>query len=298
VDAQIRADRIDILVDLAGHTAGNRLGVFARRPAPIQVSYIGYPNTTGLARMDYRITDARADPPSAGDGHYTERLYRLPRCFLAYQPPAESPSVAERPMLAAGPTTFGSFNALPKLSPHALAAWAAILAAVPDARLVLKSAPFADDATRARYRDIFAAHDIAVARVDLLPNIPDRGGHLALYNLVDIALDTFPFNGTTTTCEALWMGVPVIALNGDRHVARTGASLLGAVGLGDLVANSVTDYVALARELAGQPQRVAAVSRSLRERMQGSPLCDARGLARALEAAFRDMWQRWCASAP
>ena len=298
VAEQIRADRIDILVDLAGHTAGNGLGIFARKPAPIQVTYIGYPNTTGLARMDYRLTDARADPPDCGESNYTERLYRLPRCFLAYQPPVEAPPVTERPMLAAGQTTFGSFNALPKTNARTVAAWAAILEAVPNARLVLKNGSFADRATRERYREMFAAHGIAAARLELLPSVADRGGHLGLYSRIDIALDTFPYNGTTTTCEALWMGVPVIALNGDRHVARTGASLLNAVGLDELVAPSLADYIVLARELAGQPQRLAAISRSLRERVQASPLCDARGLTRAVEAAYRDMWERWCAGAP
>ena len=290
----IRADRIDILVDLAGHTAGNRLGIFARKPAPVQATYIGYPNTTGLTRVDYRLTDASADPLGEDESLYTEHLYRLPRCFLAYLPPADAPPVAARPSLAAGHVTFGSFNALPKVNARTVAAWAAILDAVPNARLVLKNASLVDPETQARYRDLFASHGIAAARVELVAYVPDKGGHLGLYNRIDIALDTFPYNGTTTTCEALWMGVPVVTWRGDRHAGRVGASLLAVVGLDELVAPSVESYVALAQDLAAQPERLAAISRSLRGRLEGSPLLDARGLARAVEDAYREMWQRWC----
>ena len=291
----IRADRIDILVDLAGHTAGNRLGIFARKPAPVQATYIGYPNTTGLARVDYRLTDASADPPGEDESLYTERLYRLPRCFLAYRPPAEAPPIAARPSLAAGRVTFGSFNALPKVNARTVATWAAILDAVPGARFILKNASLVDPATQARYRDLFAAHGVAAERVDLVAYMQERGGHLGFYNRIDIALDTFPYNGTTTTCEALWMGVPVVTFRGQRHAARVGASLLDAVGLDELVAPSVEAYVALARDLAAQPERLAAISRSLRGRLQASPLLDAQGLARAVEDAYRKMWQRWYA---
>jgi len=291
----IRADRIDILVDLAGHTAGNRLGVFARKPAPVQATYIGYPNTTGLTRMDYRLTDASADPAGAADASlYTEELYRLPRCFLVYRPPPEAPPVAARPGAAAGHVTFGSFNALTKVNGRTVATWATILHAVSNARLVLKNSSLIDAGTQARYRDLFASHGIAAGRLDLVGYMPERGGHLALYNGIDIALDTFPYNGTTTTCEALWMGVPVVTWRGDRHAGRVGASLLAAVGLDELVAPSLEAYVGLARDLAGEPERLAALSRSLRERLKASQLLDARGLARALEAAYREMWQRWC----
>jgi protein O-GlcNAc transferase len=290
----IRADCIDILVDLAGHTAGNRLGVFARRPAPVQATYIGYPNTTGLTRVDYRLTDADADPPGEDASLYTEQLYRLPRCFLAYGPPPEAPPVVARPGSAAGHMTFGSFNALTKVNPRTVATWATILHAVPNARLVLKNSSLVDAGTQARYRDLFASQGIAADRLDLVGYLPERGGHLSLYNRIDIALDTFPYNGTTTTCEALWMGVPVVTWRGDRHAGRVGASLLAAVGLDELVAPSLEAYVALARHLAADLARLAAVSRSLRGRLKASPLLDARSLARALEAAYREMWQRWC----
>jgi protein O-GlcNAc transferase len=294
----IRADRIDILVDLAGHTAGNRLGIFARKPAPVQATYIGYPNTTGLARVDYRLTDASADPLGEDASLYTEQLYRLPRCFLAYGPPPEAPPVTARPGAAAGHVTFGSFNALTKVNPRTVAIWAAILHAAPNARLVLKNSSLVDAGTQARYRDLFATHGIAGDRLDLVGYLPERGGHLALYNRIDIALDTFPYNGTTTTCEALWMGVPVVSVRGDCHASRVGASLLAAVGLDELVAPSLEAYVALARDLAADPARLAAISRSLRGRLEASPLLDARSLARALEAAYREMWQRWCRDQP
>jgi predicted O-linked N-acetylglucosamine transferase (SPINDLY family) len=294
----IRADRIDILVDLAGHTAGNRLGIFARKPAPVQATYIGYPNTTGLTRMDYRLTDAQADPPGDHDSLYSEQLYRLPRCFLAYRPPPEAPPVAARSGWAAGYVTFGSFNALTKVNARTVAAWAAILHAVPSARLILKNASLVDLATQACYRDLFASHGIAAARVDLVAYVPDKGGHLGLYNRIDIALDTFPYNGTTTTCEALWMGVPVVTWRGECHAGRVGASLLAAVGLDELVAPSLEAYVALARYLAADFARLAAISRSLRGRLEASPLLDARSLARAVEAAYREMWQRWCRNGP
>jgi protein O-GlcNAc transferase len=290
----IRADRIDILVDLAGHTAGNRLGVLAYKPAPVQATYIGYPNTTGLTRVDYRLTDVQADPPGEDDGLSTERLYRLPRCFLAYRPPPEAPPVAARPSLAAGYVTFGSFNALTKVNARTVETWAAILHALPDSRLILKNASLVDAGTQARYRELFASHGVAAARVDLVAYVPDKGGHLGLYSRIDIALDTFPYNGTTTTCEALWMGVPVTTWRGDRHAGRVGASLLAAVGLDELVAPSLEAYVALARDLAADPARLAALSRSLRGRLKASPLLDAHSLARALEAAYREMWQRWC----
>lgn len=291
--ALVRSDRIDILVDLAGHTAGNRLGIFASKPAPVQVTYIGYPNTSGLSQMDYRLTDAIADPPGDGDALYTERLYRLPRCFLAYQPPPDAPDVAPRPISIAGHLTFGSFNALPKVSASTIAIWADILLAVPSARMVLKAPSFADPATRAAYAARFADHGVAAARLDLLPYVKDRGGHLGQYSRIDIALDTFPYNGTTTTCEALWMGVPVITVRGDRHASRVGETLLRAAGLHELVASTRENYVARAIELANDTAHLAAISAGLRDRVRNSPLCDARSLSRAVEDAYRDMWRRW-----
>ena len=288
----VLADRIDILVDLAGHTAGNRLGIFARRPAPVQVSCIGYPNSTGLTRMDYRLVDEITDPPGDGDDLYTERLVRLPRCFLAYQPPADAPPVVARPSATTGPITFGSFNTLPKVNAGTVAAWAAILDRVPGSRILIKAPSLADAGTRAACEAIFARHGIATSRLELLGALKERGDHLGLYNRIDIGLDCFPYNGTTTTCEALWMGVPVVTFRGDRHAGRVGASLLHAVGLDDLVAPSLDGFIDRACDVAGEPKRLAALNRTLRARMQASPLCDSQELARAVEAAYREMWSQ------
>lgn len=288
--AQLVADdRIDILVDLSGHTGGNRLGVFARKPAPVQVTYIGYPNSTGLTRMDYRLVDAITDPPGDGDALYTERLVRLPRCFLAYQPPLDAPAVRARPSATTGQLTFGSFNTLPKINAATVAAWAAILNGVPGSRLLIKAPSLADAGTRAAYEAMFAGQGVAASRLELVAALKERSSHLDLYNRVDIGLDCFPYNGTTTTCEAMWMGVPVVTFRGDRHAGRVGASLLQAVGLEDLVASSRDDFIARACALAGEPARVATLNRTLREHMRASALCDMRGLTRAVEAAYREM---------
>jgi len=294
IAARIVDDRMDILVDLAGHTRGNRLGVFARRPAPVQVTWLGYPGTTGLDSMDYRFTDAIADPPGAADREHTERLVRLPRGFLCFARPAEAPDVGPPPSLGAGRVTFGSFNHLAKLTDEVVATWARILVAVPGSRLVLKSLFLGDEGVRERTLARFAAHGIAAERLDPQGWIVERAGHLALYGAVDIALDTFPYNGTTTTCEALWMGVPVVTLAGDRHAARVGMSLLHTVGCEDLVAESLEGYVALATGLAGDPGRLAALREELRARMAASPLCDGDAFARVVEGAYRRMWERWC----
>ena len=285
--ARIREDRIDILVDLAGHTRDNRLGVFQRKPAPIQVTWIGYPNTTGLETIDYRITDAVADPPGEADALHTERLVRLQRGFLCYRPPEDTPDVPPRPCARpdARGIAFGSFNNLSKLGPGVVDAWSTILARTPGSRLVLKASGLGSDAARQRVLERFASRGIDPARIQTMPATPTRNAHLDLYRHVDIGLDTFPYNGTTTTCEALWMGVPVVAFAGDRHAARVGASLLHRIGLDELVARDVDGYVALACALAQDPARIAALGQGLRQRMRQSPLCDAAPFARDLEAA-------------
>lgn len=289
----IRNDAIDILVDLAGHTAHHRLAVFARRPAPVQVTYLGYPNTTGLPQMDYRLTDAAADPPGR-EVHYTETLVRLPQGFLCYAPPPEAPAVNPLPASTAGQIIFGSFNALPKVNPEVVALWARVLRSVPDARLVLKNKSLRDAKTCERYRQHFQRHGIPPERIELLGSLNHPADHLALYHRVDIGLDTFPYNGATTTCEALWMGVPVVTLAGDRHAGRVGVSLLTQVGLTELVAGNPDEYVRLAAALAGNRERLAALRAGLRARMRRSPLCDAPSFTRDLEAAYRGMWQKWC----
>jgi predicted O-linked N-acetylglucosamine transferase (SPINDLY family) len=296
--AQIERDGIDILVDLSGHTRLNRLPVFGMRPAPVQVSWLGYPNTTGLAAIGYRLTDGWADPPGRGDGHYSERLVRLDRCFLCYAPPADAPVVAPLPALAGGGVTFGCFNNANKLNPGVAGLWARLVASVPGARLLLKAKHFLDEGTRAHYRSMFAAAGLASDRLELAGWVAERQGHLGAYGRVDIALDPFPYNGTTTTCEALWMGVPVVALAGERHAGRVGVSLLRAAGLGELVAASEVEYVATAARLAGDVAGLARLRAALRGRVAASELCDGPGFARAVEAAYRDFWRAWCDGIP
>lgn len=291
--AMIHADEIDILVDLAGHTRRNRLVVFASRPAPVQVTYLGYPNTTGLATMDYRLTDIVADPPGQ-EAFHTEALIRLPQGFLCYKPPADAPPVVPPPGTVNGHITFGSFNNLSKMNSAVIAAWAEILTRLPGSRLILKNRSLRDEPTCVRYIEFFTERGVAPDRVDLVGWLPASTDHLALYSQIDIALDTFPYNGTTTTCEALWMGVPVIALAGNRHAGLVGASLLTQIGLSDLLAQAPDDYVNLAVQLAGNPDKLAVLRASLRERMTDSPLCDARAFVRHLEEAYREMWRRWC----
>jgi protein O-GlcNAc transferase len=293
---RIRADRIDILVDLSGFSAGNRLAALARKPAPVQVSWLGYPNTTGLEAVDWRLTDALADPPGETERFHVEKLLRLPRGFLCYRPPEEAPEVAELPLARSGRLTFGCFNHLPKLTDEMLALWARLLAALPGARLMLKS--FGLSAAGAR-RDLLARlarQGIGAERVELRAPQPTLAAHLACYGEVDIALDVFPYNGATTTCEALWMGVPVVSLAGATHVARVGASILTHAGLAELVAESPEQYVEIALALARDRERLAGLRAGLRERLRASALLDAAGFARQLEDAYRGMWRAWCTS--
>ncbi len=292
----IRADGIDILVDLAGHTAGGRWLIFARKPAPVQVSYLGDACTSGLSTMDYRITDGRADPPGMTERFHTERLARLPRPFLCYRPPATAPAVGALPADREGHITFGSFNQVPKLTPVVLDTWARILLAVPDARLLLKSQALGWGSVAERVVARFEVQGVPRSRLTLMGRQPRIEDHLAVYSRVDIALDSFPYNGTTTTCEALWMGVPVIALAGDSHISRVGVSILGGVGLEELIAATREDYARLAAQLAGDRQRLRRLRGDLRERLSRSPLLDGSGFARALEAEYRRMWRQWCAA--
>jgi len=301
---RIQLDGIDILVDVGGHTAKNRLLVFARKPAPVQVTWLGYPNTTGLDTIDYRLVDAVTDPEGEADAFASETLVRLPGGFLCYGAPKDAPAPGPPPCLAdgtgtgtsAGTVTFGSFNNPAKLSSATLDAWAGLLARLPAARLLLKGKPFSYPVTRAWYLERLRRRGVAAERVELVPWAADGAAHLALYDRVDIALDPFPYHGTTTTCEALWMGVPVVMLRGGRHAGRVGASLLSQAGLADLIAGSVEDYVDTAAALAADPARLAGLRRSLRPRMAASPLCDAAAFARNVETAYRTMWQRWCAT--
>ena len=292
--ARIRADGIDILVDLSGHSAHNRLPVFARKPAPVQATWVGYANTTGMKSIDYRLVDEVTDPTRVADALATETLVRLPGGFLCYQPPVEAPEPVPPPCLENGFITFGSFNNFAKLSASTLDAWGRLLARVPNSRLLIKSRFFAEDGPRALFLRRLADRGMTSERVILLEGILDTTLHLGTYGRVDIALDPFPYNGTTTTCEALWMGVPTVALAGDRHLARVSASLLHRVGLDELVAPDVDAYVDIAAVLAADPARMTALRAGLRPRMAASSLCDTTGFARSFEAAYREMWSRWC----
>lgn len=286
---QIRDDRIDILVDLAGHTAGNRLGAFAHRPAPVQLSYLGYPNTTGLGTIDARLVDAITDP--AGDTHWhSERLLRLPGAWCCYEPPAEAPPVGALPARDNGFVTFAAFHSLAKLDDALLDTFAEVLHATPGARLMVFRNTL-DRSVAHRLAAHFARRGIAPERLRLERLQGSGADYLGMYREVDLQLDAFPWNGHATTCESLWMGVPVVSLCGERHATRMGASLLAAVGLPELVARSRAAYVALASALARDVDRLGRLRASLRDRVASSPLCDAVAFTRGLEAAYRELWR-------
>lgn len=285
----IREDGIDILVDLAGHTAGNRLLVFARRPAPVQVTWLGYPGTTGLDAMSHRLTDAHADPPGMTEDLHSESLVRLPHsawCFAAI----DSPTVGPRPRRG---VVFGCFNNFAKVTDPMLRLWAQVLAAVPDSSLLLKSSAFAENVTCERIRSLFQTHGIPPERIHLRDRTRSQSEHLAFYRGMDIALDTFPYHGTTTTCEAMWMGVPVVTLEGASHRSRVGVSLLSNVGLKQLIATSPEEYVRIASSLARDIPELEVMQRTLRERMLGSPLMDASRFTRDIENAYEAIWKDW-----
>ncbi|HEX8523770.1 MAG TPA: tetratricopeptide repeat protein [Tepidisphaeraceae bacterium] len=278
----IARDEIDILIDLAGHMVPNRLMVFARKPAPLQVTYLGYPNTTGLPQIDFRITDAVADPPGETERFHSENLLRPNPCFLCYRPPEDAPDVRRRTRSTGG-ITFGCFNRLAKVSAATLSLWAQVLRETPNSRLVLKWHGMSDPRTEARVCDHLQRHGLDPDRVTLLGQEPSAAQHLDRYNEIDVALDTFPYNGTTTTCEALWMGVPVVTMAGRSHVARVSASILSTVGLGDWNAHTPAEYVRIAAVAARDADRRQALHRTLREKMRSSPLMNARTFTATLE---------------
>ncbi len=291
--AQIRHDEIDILVDLTGHISHNRLLVFARRPAPVQVTYIGYQNTTGMSAMDYRLTDARADPPGQTDRDYTERLVRLPQAYFCYRPADEVPEVTPLPAGRNGFVTFGSFNNFTKVTPQVIDAWFEILARVPRSRLLVLANQGGYVAGQFDRR----AHARAIepARIELVNRMP-RAEYYKLLQRADIALDPFPFNGHTTTCDSIWLGVPVVMLEGGVYAQRFGASVLANVGTDQLITRSVDEYVNTTVNLASDLEGLARLRAELRPRMAASPLLDFAGFANRVEAAYRQMWIDWCAS--
>jgi predicted O-linked N-acetylglucosamine transferase (SPINDLY family) len=288
--ARIRMDGIDILVDLAGHTVGNRLLVFARKSAPVQVSYLGYPATTGLQAMDWRLVTAETDPEGAEQWH-SERLYRLPRSLWCYRPPETAVEVkGETPARSAGYITFGSMNNIAKVSDTTVAAWSELMRDVPRSRLMLTNvAAAAADEVRAR----FARHGVTADRLHVEARL-EAPAYRFLLAQVDIALDPFPYNGTTTTCDVLWMGIPVVSLKGETSVSRSGYALLKSVGLEELVAHDETEYVAIAAALAGDLHRLERLRSGMRARLEASALRDEAGCTRDIEAAYRHMWQQWC----
>jgi len=290
----IRNDNIDILVDLGGHSGGNRLDVFAHKPSPIQVTWIGYANTTGLPEMDYRFSDALADPLDT-DQQYTEFLVRLSGCFLCYTP-RNPPEVSELPAVANGFITFGSFNNFSKINPKVLRLWARVLAAVPTSRLFLKCKPFSDENIRQRVYAQFEEYGIPRPRLQLTAHVAAIKDHLSIYNSVDIALDTFPYAGTTTTCEALSMGVPVVTLKGNSHAHNVGVSLLTSIpAVSHLIGSNDDEYVKIAKELAEDIPKLSELRQNLRPAMVASRLCDGPTFMKGVTQAYRDMWHRWCA---
>lgn len=290
--ALIRADAIDILVDLAGHMRGGRLLCFARRPAPLQLTYLGHGNTTGLRAMDFRITDAVADPPGIAERYHSERLLRLPHAQWCFRPDDEALPAGALPALSRGHITFGSFNNLWKINPAVIGAWSRILLRVPGSKLLMIGIP--GKTTRARFETAFAGHGVDPARLSLLAPVSDAE-FWRLRHEIDIALDPFPYNGVTSTCEALYAGTPLATLAGTYGQSRTAASILTAAGLGDLVARTAQEYLDINLRLAGDLQRLAGLRASLRARMQDSPLMDYRALTLALERLYRGAWADWAA---
>ena len=293
--AQIASDRIDLLVDMSGHTGGNRLGVFARRPAPVQLTWAAYAYSTGLDAIDGILADPWVVPEGM-DRHYAEPVLRLPRVWTCYRPPEAAPDPGPPPALGRGHVTFGCFNNLAKVNARVIAVWAAILARLPDSRLKIKAQAMSDPAVAARFRACFDGHGIGAERIELAGATP-LDQQLAAIAEVDIGLDTFPYTGSTTTLETLWMGVPVVTLAGRLYFERHALATLEAVGLGDLVAASPEQYLDRAVALARDRDRLTELRSGLRQRMAAAPVCDGPGFTRALEAAYRQAWHRWCGGA-
>jgi predicted O-linked N-acetylglucosamine transferase (SPINDLY family) len=303
----IHKDRIDVAIELSGHTEGNAASAMHLRPAPVQATYLGYPNTTGMDTIDIRLVDSITDPPGESDALAVEKLIRIDPCFLCYKPidvPRDVVVPPRQPVRTSGDSqsslALGSFNLPTKISPRTLSLWSRVLTAIPNSTLTLKHAALIHDWMRAALAQRLAAAGIDASRVTVLPPTPSYADHLAAYSQIDIALDTFPYHGTTTTCEALWMGVPVVTLTGDRHASRVGTSVLSAIGLPDLAAPDEPAYIALVQQIAADRDRLRTWRtpgpQSLRSRMASSPLCDASAFSSRFQAAIRQAWQRWCAA--
>jgi predicted O-linked N-acetylglucosamine transferase (SPINDLY family) len=289
----VMQDEVDILVDLSGHTDMNRLHDLSPRIAPLQVTYLGYPNTTGMAEFDYRITDSTADPDGASDSLYVEKLVRMNDCFLCYRPVVEDIAVSTAPCIDNGYITFGSFNHCVKMNDQVLESWSRILRNVPNSRLFLKARGFAEAEVRERFHERFGG--LGIERDRVIISGPTKGDveHLQQYAQVDLSLDTFPYCGTTTTMESLWMGVPVLTLRGDRHAARVGASILSSIGYREYIAENLNDYVNKAIEISSDSGRLSEARRVMRDSLKRSRLFDYKGFTRELEDIYRDMANRY-----
>lgn len=280
-------DKIDILIDLAGHT-GSRLNVLAMKPAPIQMTWIGYPATTGLDAVDYRITDILADTEGQEKFH-TEKLLRLPGTFLVFAPPDDAPEIHNAPCLKNGFVTFGSFNSTPKISPSCIRLWSSVLKSVPNSKMVIKNKTANDPFVKSRLLSMFEKEGIAASRVEIRPYMKTLASHLSEYSEVDIALDSYPYNGTTTTCEAMWMGVPTLTLYGKAHHERVGLSLMTAVGLPSFALDSEEKFVAMASKMAADHAMIEKLRLSLRQAMAASPLCDAVSFTKRVDIEFKKL---------
>ena len=285
-------DQIDILVDLSGQTSGHRLPVFAMKPAPIQLTWLGYANTTGLREMDYRLVDNITDPEGSEDEFYTEMRVRLPNIFLCYEGDRSIQLKPEIPANRNSFITFGCFNNTMKISDANMEAWAEVLKAVPKSKILIKSSTTSHSLFNEKFISVLNQYGIEVDRFLAHDRTEGYVEHLRLYDNIDIALDTFPYNGTTTTCEALWMGVPVVALRGDRHISRVSASILTNVGLAEYVAEDLNEYIAIAVKMANDLKCLSSVRKGLRKRLENSTLCDAKGFCRDVEAAYEWMHKK------
>jgi len=288
---RIQSDGIDILVDLTGHTAHSRLLTFARKPAPIQITYLGYPGTSGLSAMDYRLTDNYAEP--GDDRFYTEKLLRLPDSMWCYRPVADMPEVTPLPALANGYVTFGSFNNVNKVGADCIALWATLLRALPGARLLLATVP--EGEVRERLTRQFVELGVDARRLSFCGKLPPHEFQRRLQQ-VDITLDPFPVNGATTTCESLWLGVPVLALVGERFLSRAGLSVLSAAQLPDFAAATPAEFINTATLLANNLALLADIRLGLRDHLRATPLLDCQRLTRNLEQIYRNVWETWCGS--
>jgi predicted O-linked N-acetylglucosamine transferase (SPINDLY family) len=288
----VRADRIDVLIDLSMHARTGRMMAFARKPAPVQVSYLAYCSTSGLTAMDYRLSDSYLDPPGADESVYFEKTIRLPRTYWCYAEPVVAPTVGGLPAQTIGGITFGCLNTYAKVTGSTLRSWARILHEVAGSRLLVHSL---EGSHRQKARELMAREGVASDRLDFVSYM-SGAAYFAKYNQIDVALDPFPYAGGTTTCDALWMGVPVVSLIGKTAVSRGGLSILSNVGMPELVTDDPDRYVQVAVDLARDSARLGGMRAGLRERMQSSPLMDARQFARDIEAAYRRMWRGWCES--